>query len=98
MNLFPKSETKDRGNISRKTEFYVWRARDNNLKTKGGTTMKSTRILLLVAAFSLQAVLAIAETGSVKILSPADNERIEVGEEYQLAYEVTPGPGGDHFH
>ena len=60
--------------------------------------MKSTRILLLVAVFSLQAVLAIAEEARIKIVSPADNERIEVGEEYQLVYEVTPGPGGDHFH
>ena len=60
--------------------------------------MKSTRILLLLAAFSLQAAVASAENARIKIVSPADNERVEVGEEYQLAYEVTPGPGGDHFH
>src|SRR5437879_12757039 len=87
MILFPGSDRKDCGNISRKTEFYVWRARDNNLKTKGGTTMKSTRILLLVAAFSLQAVLAIAEEARIKIVSPDDNERIEVGQEYPLVVE-----------
>jgi hypothetical protein len=60
--------------------------------------MKSISILFLLAAFSLQAVLASADEARIKIVSPADNERIEAGEEYQLVYEVTPGPGGDHFH
>jgi len=35
---------------------------------------------------------------SIKILSPEDNGHIDAGEEYGLQYEVTPGPGGDHFH
>ena len=35
---------------------------------------------------------------SIKILSPKDKGRIDAGEEYGLQYEVTPGPGGDHFH
>ena len=60
--------------------------------------MKSTRVLLLVAAFSLQATVASAENARINIISPADNERVERGEEYQLAYEVIPGPVGDHFH
>jgi hypothetical protein len=60
--------------------------------------MKSISILFLLAAFSLQAVLASADEASIKIVSPAENQRIAVGEEYQLVYEVTPGPGGDHFH
>ena len=60
--------------------------------------MKVARILPLVAAFSLQAAVASAENARINIVSPADNERVERGEEYQLVYEVTPGPGGDHFH
>jgi len=60
--------------------------------------MKSISILFLLAAFSLQAAVTSAEMASIKIVSPAENQRIEAGEEYQLVYEVTPGPGGDHFH
>jgi hypothetical protein len=39
-----------------------------------------------------------SSAASIKILSPADKARIDAGEEYALKYEVTPGPGGDHFH
>src|SRR5947209_4293197 len=60
--------------------------------------MKSISILFLLAAFSLQAAVASAEMASIKIVSPAESQRIEVGEESRLVYEVTPGPGGDHFH
>src|SRR3989442_13895481 len=60
--------------------------------------MKVARILSLVAAFSLQAAVASAENARINIVSPADNERVERGEEYQLVYEVPPGLGGDHFH
>src|SRR5437899_11185235 len=60
--------------------------------------MKVARILSLVAAFSLQAAVASAENARINIVSPADNERVERGEEYQLVYEVTPGTGGVHFH
>jgi hypothetical protein len=60
--------------------------------------MNSISKLFLLAAFSLQAAVTSAEMASITIVSPAENHRIEVGEEYQLVYEVTPGPGGDHFH
>src|SRR5713226_7233125 len=73
--------------------------------------MKSSRILLLVAVFSLTPLLLpgaafiLANTlvtragaASIKILSPADNARVAADEEYALAYQVTWGSGGDHFH
>ncbi len=41
--------------------------------------MKSISILFLLAAFSLQPVLASADEARIKIVSPADNERIEAG-------------------
>src|SRR5207245_9520737 len=56
------------------------------------------RCLRLGAAFSFPAGVAIAENARSNIVSPADSGRVERGEEYQLVYEVTPGPGGDHFH
>jgi hypothetical protein len=60
--------------------------------------MQGSRILLLGVALSFVQSLASAEMTSIKIAAPADNERIEAGEAYQLVYEVIPGPGGDHFH
>lgn len=35
---------------------------------------------------------------SIKILAPVDGAHLDADEEYPLAYEVTPGKGGDHFH
>ena len=98
MILFPEAASKECGNIFRTAEVYVLKARVNNPKQKEGYIMKGTRILLFLAAFSLQAAVASAENARISIVSPADNERVERGEEYQLVYEVTPGPGGDHFH
>ena len=44
------------------------------------------------------ASIAAVEGASINILSPSDNTRLDAGEEYPLAYEVTVGKGGDHFH
>src|SRR2546427_3735375 len=60
--------------------------------------MKVAPTFPLGVASTLNAVVASAEIARIIIVPPADNERVERGEEYQLVYEVTPGPGGDHFH
>jgi hypothetical protein len=60
------------------------------------------RTARLIAAACLLAGLAsfakADEAASIKILTPKDHEVLESDETYKLAYEVTPGPGGDHFH
>ncbi len=62
--------------------------------------MKVTSIIILAGFLGLtQGSIAFAkDAASVKILSPANNTQLDFGEEYPLNYEVTPGPGGDHFH
>ncbi len=35
---------------------------------------------------------------SIKIVSPADKDQIDAGEEYPLKYEVALNAGSDHFH
>src|SRR2546428_12882355 len=55
-------------------------------------------IFSLCASFPFEAVVAGGENPRIIFVSPADNERVERGEEYQLVYEMTPGSGGDHFH
>jgi hypothetical protein len=55
--------------------------------------------MLLVAVLALAPLYtARGEVAAIKILSPADHAQVNAGEEHQLAYEVTPGPGGSHFH
>ena len=44
------------------------------------------------------ASIAAVEGASINILSPTDSVHLDAGEEYPLAYEVTVGKGGDHFH
>lgn len=44
------------------------------------------------------ASIAAVEGASINILSPADSTRLDADEGYPLAYEVTVGKGGDHFH
>ena len=62
--------------------------------------MKVSGVLILAGLLGLtHGPIAFAkDAASVKILSPANNERLDAGEEYPLNYEVTPGPRGDHFH
>src|SRR5947208_15236069 len=62
--------------------------------------MKVSGVLILAGLLGLThgSIAFAKDAASVKILSPAGNERLDAGEEYPLSYEVTPGPGGDHFH
>src|SRR2546429_2333270 len=60
--------------------------------------MKAPPFLPLVPASTLRPAVPSAKNARLIFVPPADNERVERGEEYQLVYEVTPGPGGDHFH
>jgi hypothetical protein len=63
-------------------------------------------IALSPVAFADRAAEETAEAASIasvpganiKIVSPANNAKIDADEEYPLVYEVTPGKGGDHFH
>lgn len=41
---------------------------------------------------------AYAQTGSVKILSPADGAKLDAFEQNHVRYEVVPGPKADHVH
>jgi hypothetical protein len=61
--------------------------------------MKVSGVLILAGLLGLtHGSIALAkDAASVKILSPANNERLDAGEDYPLDYEVTPGPGGEHF-
>lgn len=63
--------------------------------------MKSSPALIttaLVAALVLHASAATAADGSVTITSPADGATLDAMDENVLAYEVVPGPRGDHVH
>jgi hypothetical protein len=62
--------------------------------------MKVSSVFVLAGLVGLtQGSMALAKDAAVvKILSPANNAQLDAGEEYPLKYEVTPGPGGDHFH
>lgn len=41
---------------------------------------------------------ALAEEGSVKILAPAENAKLDAMAQNRISYEVSPGPKGDHTH
>ena len=56
---------------------------------------QSLCMLLALSAFSL---VAQADTGSVTIVSPADNATLKAAAENKISYDVTPGPQGDHTH
>jgi hypothetical protein len=61
--------------------------------------MKRTPIL---ASLALGLALAIPSTGfgqgTVLITSPGDGATLDAMDEIRLAYEVNPGPRGDHAH
>ena len=44
------------------------------------------------------ATLVFAQDGSVKILAPAAGARLDAMADHRIAYEVVPGPRGDHTH
>lgn len=41
---------------------------------------------------------AVAQTGSVRIDSPANGARLDAFEQNEIRYEVIPGPKADHVH
>jgi hypothetical protein len=51
---------------------------------------------LLVLAFAARVFAAGA--ADIQILKPAPNAQLDAGEAYPLDYQVTLGPGDDHFH
>jgi predicted S18 family serine protease len=62
---------------------------------------RSLVLLLLVLALAAGTAAAAAPTApaaGIKILAPADGAQVGAGESYSLEYEVTLGPGDDHFH
>jgi hypothetical protein len=54
-------------------------------------------ILVLALAVSVHAA-DTAGKASIQILKPADQAQLDAGEVYPLDYQVTLGPGDDHFH
>jgi hypothetical protein len=57
-------------------------------------------ILLAVALAALapRLVAAGTSTADIQILKPSDQAQLDAGEAYPLDYQVTLGPGDDHFH
>jgi hypothetical protein len=54
---------------------------------------------LLVLALAVRVLAADAPAKpSIQILKPADQAQLDAGESYPLDYQVTLGPGDDHFH
>ena len=67
--------------------------------------MKTHRLALAMilcatalAALAPRLVAAGTSTASIQILKPADHETLDADEAYALDYQVTLGPGDDHFH
>ena len=67
--------------------------------------MKTYRLALAMilfatalAALAPRLVAAGTSTASIQILKPADQAQLDAGEAYPLDYQVTMGPGDDHFH
>jgi len=59
--------------------------------------MKKQSLCMLLALAALP-LLAQADTGSVMIVSPADNATLKAMADNKISYDVTPGPQGDHTH
>jgi hypothetical protein len=56
-------------------------------------------LFLLIPALALSVFAADAPgKASIQILKPADQAQLDAGEAYPLDYQVTLGPGDDHFH
>ncbi len=61
--------------------------------------MKAMRLFGTAVPFLVLASAALAEgTASVKIVSPADGAKLDAMAQNAIAYEVNPGPNGDHIH
>ncbi len=56
-------------------------------------------LFLLIPALALSALAAGSQgKASIQILKPADQAQLDTDESYPLDYQVTLGPGDDHFH
>ncbi len=56
-------------------------------------------LFLLIPALALSAFAANASgKASIQILKPADQAQLDSDESYPLDYQITLGPGDDHFH
>lgn len=56
-------------------------------------------LFLLIPALALSAFAAGAPgKASIQILQPADQAQLSANEAYPLEYQITLGPGDDHFH
>jgi hypothetical protein len=53
---------------------------------------------ILGVALLACAQVSLAEDASVKITSPADGTKLDAMVQNKVAYEVMPGPKGDHVH
>lgn len=59
--------------------------------------MKQRYLSTFMGVFCL-ALSASAEDGSVRILTPENNARLDAMAQNRVVYEVSPGPKGDHTH
>lgn len=60
--------------------------------------MRTLNSLVVLLAFGGYVPLALAGDASVTISSPADGAKLSWTDQAKIAYEVTPGPKGDHVH
>ena len=58
----------------------------------------SPRISAAGLVLAVFAAGAFAQDGSVKILAPGEGAKLDAMAEHRIAYEVVPGPRGDHVH
>jgi hypothetical protein len=59
-------------------------------------SMLARAIPFLVAALAAPA--AFSDDASIKITAPADGAKLDAMAQNKMAYEVIPGPKGDHVH
>jgi hypothetical protein len=60
--------------------------------------MNSNLLNPLILALLFGSNLAIAETGKVTIISPADGAMVDSHQKTEVKYEAVPGTDGDHLH
>jgi hypothetical protein len=53
---------------------------------------------LLAASTLALAGVAVAETGSVTIVSPTNGQKLDIMNQNRIEYQVDPGPRGNHVH
>ncbi|MBI2313943.1 MAG: hypothetical protein HYU77_15705 [Betaproteobacteria bacterium] len=59
---------------------------------------KSVPAIVLATLSLLSVAPAVAAEPHVRITAPADGARLDAMDQNRLAYEVVPGPRGDHVH